>query len=43
MVSRAVSGVAVNVSSPLQVGCPFTHSVPGFGVTDPTLVTVTGL
>ena len=43
MVSRAVSGVAVNVSSPLQVGWPSVHAVPGFGVTDPTLSTVTAV
>ena len=43
MVSGAVSGVAVKVSSPSQVGCPFTHTVPVPGVTDPTLWTVTAI
>ena len=43
IVSRAVSGVAVNVSLPSQVGWPSVHSVPGFGVTDPTLSTVTAV
>ena len=42
MVRRAGSGVAVKVSWPSQVGCPSTHAVPGSGVTDPTLSTVTG-
>jgi hypothetical protein len=41
MVSGAVPGVDVNESSPLQGGWPSVHAVPGFGVTDPTLTTVT--
>ena len=35
--------MAVNVFSPSQVGCPSVHSVPGLGVTRPTLSTVTAV
>ena len=33
--------MAVKESLPSQVGCPFTQAVPGPGVTDPTLLTMT--